>query len=169
MVKIEPAALSSDLGTFTFPSGTQVQLEAVPAADYTFKGWSGDLNSTSNPVTILVDCNKKITANFSRPGYTLTIQTRGSGSTSPAIGNHSYSDGTAVLLTATPENGWRFKGWTGDVAETGMATTTVIMASDKTVIAVFSRGTPAWWLTGTIMAAVVIGIIAWFTVRSRTA
>jgi hypothetical protein len=65
-VKVEQAIPSSYPGTFTFRNDALVRLEAVPAAGYNFNNWSGDLNSTANPITILVDCNKKITANFSQ-------------------------------------------------------------------------------------------------------
>lgn len=44
--------------------GTQVTLTAVPAAGYEFTGWSGDLVSTDNPVTVVMDSSKAITASF---------------------------------------------------------------------------------------------------------
>ena len=50
----------------TCPSGTPVKLNAVPASRYKFKSWSGDLTGNSNPIAILMDENKTITANFSK-------------------------------------------------------------------------------------------------------
>ena len=41
-----------------YPSGTTVKLTAQPAANYLFKDWSGDLSSTVNPISIVV--NKSI-------------------------------------------------------------------------------------------------------------
>jgi hypothetical protein len=45
--------------------GTTVILEAAPRFGHVFKGWSGDLNTTGNPVIILIDCDKEISASFS--------------------------------------------------------------------------------------------------------
>jgi uncharacterized repeat protein (TIGR02543 family) len=47
-----------------YSSGATVQLTAVPNAGYTFVSWSGDAISTMNPLTIVVNSNKNITANF---------------------------------------------------------------------------------------------------------
>jgi len=48
----------------TYASGTLVKLTAVPASGYKFNSWSGDLTGNSNPVTIIMDKNKTITATF---------------------------------------------------------------------------------------------------------
>jgi len=48
----------------TYPGGTSVTLTANAAAGYDFLSWSGDLNSTSNPATIVMSSNKTVTANF---------------------------------------------------------------------------------------------------------
>ena len=46
-------------------SGLAAQI-SVPTAPsgYTFSHWSGDVSGTDNPVTVLVDDNKSIVANF---------------------------------------------------------------------------------------------------------
>jgi uncharacterized repeat protein (TIGR02543 family) len=44
--------------------GTSVVLTAMPATGYTFTGWSGDTTSTPNPLTVTMNGNKNITANF---------------------------------------------------------------------------------------------------------
>ena len=65
-VQIDENALTSYPVTFTFSSGSSVQLEAVPAAGFEFSSWTGDLSGTVNPTTTVIDCNKKITARFSQ-------------------------------------------------------------------------------------------------------
>ncbi|MEM2173774.1 MAG: hypothetical protein QXJ34_02145, partial [Candidatus Pacearchaeota archaeon] len=50
------------------PAGTYVLLTAVPSANYSFANWSGDASGTSNPLTIIMDSNKSITANFVATG-----------------------------------------------------------------------------------------------------
>ncbi len=44
--------------------GTSVKLTAVPDANTTFTGWSGDTTSTDNPVTITMSKDKSLTAIF---------------------------------------------------------------------------------------------------------
>ncbi|MCF7804878.1 MAG: T9SS type A sorting domain-containing protein [Candidatus Marinimicrobia bacterium] len=48
----------------SYPSGTEVTLEAVPDSTYTFTGWSGDLSGETNPTTLTVDNETHITATF---------------------------------------------------------------------------------------------------------
>ena len=116
----------------------------------------------------MMDCSKKITASFSRTMNTLTMRVDGNGSTTPAAGNNSYEEGTVISITATPESGWRFNGWTGDVAEPDIAITTVTIDSNKAVTASFSRVIFTWWLTGGIAGGVaIIGVVFWLAIRNR--
>ena len=66
IVKLDQVAPPSYPYTYDFDSDASVTIEAVPAFGYVFDGWSGDLSGTANPATIRMDCNKKITANFSQ-------------------------------------------------------------------------------------------------------
>lgn len=169
-VRVDQTAPSAYPATLTFKSGTSVRLEAVPASGYGFKNWSGDLSGTTNPTTIVIECKEELTANFSRVMHTLTMHVNGRGSTSPAVGNHSYREGTVVGITATPDVGWQFDRWTGDVADPASAVTTVTMDSTVTLTTNFSRIKPAWWRIGGIIAGVIIavGVIIRFTGRRRT-
>ena len=78
--------------TSAFSSGESVSLEAVPANGYRFDSWGGDLSGNTNPEKIVITCDKKITANFSRTQivHTLTIHSSGSGSTTPEAGSYGY-------------------------------------------------------------------------------
>lgn len=44
--------------------GSAVQLTAAPDADSTFSGWSGDIASTDEVVTVTMDAAKTVTATF---------------------------------------------------------------------------------------------------------
>jgi uncharacterized repeat protein (TIGR02543 family) len=44
-----------------------------------------------------------------------------------------------VSISAAPSAGWQFVNWSGDVADTNSANTTVIINSNKTITANFSR------------------------------
>lgn len=47
-----------------YPHGTSVKLSAIPAALHQFVGWSGDINSNTNPLTITIEKATSISANF---------------------------------------------------------------------------------------------------------
>ena len=69
--------------------------------------------------------------------HALTIGVNGNGSTTPPVGYHTYPAATVVDITATPDSGWEFASWTGDVADPNSPTTTVTVTVDKTVTANF--------------------------------
>jgi len=45
--------------------------------------------------------------------YAVTIATSGQGTTNPGAGTYTYEAGTPLTVTATPDTGWKFDGWTG--------------------------------------------------------
>ena len=48
-----------------YARGTAVTLEAHPGGDgWWFAGWGGDLSGSANPVTVIMDTDKSITASF---------------------------------------------------------------------------------------------------------
>jgi pectate lyase len=47
-----------------FHEGETVTLTAVPAPGWQFAGWAGDVTGTTNPVALMMDGNKSVTANF---------------------------------------------------------------------------------------------------------
>jgi hypothetical protein len=140
----------------------------VSASGYHFVNWSGDLSGSTNPATIVVDCDKKITANFSQKMYSLTIQVDGSGSVTPTVGTHSYGEGTVISITVIPDSGWLFDSWIGDVHDPDSATTTVTVDSNMTLTARLAQVMPSWWLVGIIIVSVlIIGMTIGWVVRSR--
>src|SRR6056300_1466463 len=93
-------------GGGTFASGTQVSLTATPTSGYSFSGWSN--GSTSNPLTVTLNLNTTITANFQVivNSYTLSVTAGEGGSVSTEGGE--YEEGTEVTITATANEGYRF-------------------------------------------------------------
>jgi uncharacterized repeat protein (TIGR02543 family) len=47
-----------------YSPGTVVELAATSSPGYIFGGWSGDATGSDNPLSVLMDANKTITANF---------------------------------------------------------------------------------------------------------
>lgn len=66
IIKIDQTVLSSYPDTIDLPGGINIRLEAVPASGYQFDGWNEDLPGTTNPITIMMDCNREVTATFSQ-------------------------------------------------------------------------------------------------------
>jgi len=92
----------------SFASGTQVSITATPNSGYSFSGWSN--GSTANPLNVNLNSNTTVTANFQVivNSYTLTV-TAGEGGT--VNGGGEYEEGTEVTITATPNEGYEFTGW----------------------------------------------------------
>jgi uncharacterized repeat protein (TIGR02543 family) len=66
-VSISPAGggtVSASPDSAEYALGTPVTVSAVPADGYTFTGWSGGATGTANPVTVVMNGDKAVTANF---------------------------------------------------------------------------------------------------------
>jgi hypothetical protein len=107
--------------------------------------------------------------------YTLTISSAAGGSvTTPGEGTFSYGDAEVVNLVAQADAGYRFDGWTGDVAavaDVNRARTTITMDADKSISAAFTEagapgGLSTKWLI-IIIAAVVVVVVVVLVVRRR--
>ncbi len=115
-----------------FPINAAVQLTAVAQLGGTFGGWTGDCASqgTLSPITVQMNGARNCGALFAaQPKTQLTVAitsaNAGSGSvvSSPAGINlfsgtvsSSFATGSTVRLTATPNAGSTFTGWTGACA-----------------------------------------------------
>ncbi len=124
-------------GTYTYDEGTAVSIQATAASGYRFGSWSGDASGTANPISVTMNGNKTVTADFIRR-YTLTITSGVGGTTNPDPGISTYDEGTAVVLTATASAGYRFGSWSGD-ASGATNPITVTMNGNKTAAASFIR------------------------------
>jgi hypothetical protein len=121
----------------TYAHGTTVQLTATPGGGYVFSSWSGAATGSSNPVSVLMDGPKTVTATFTTTNYVLTLNTIGSGTVAKNPNQAAYTFGTNVQLTATAAFGWSFTSWSGDA--TGSTNpTSVLMDAPKTVTATFT-------------------------------
>lgn len=137
----------SPTGALWYAAGSQVAFTASPSANYTFTGWNvnGVDSGNANPITVTIDSNKTIYANFSYGGggttYTLltAASPSGTGSVAPA-GTSTYASGAIVQLTATPATGYRFDHWTGS-ASGSTNPLNITMNANKTVTAQFEEGT----------------------------
>ena len=126
----------------TFASGTTVTLTATPAMGSTFSGWSGAGCSGIGTCQVLVTAAASVTATFTLNQYPLTVTRAGTGvgavTSTPAGINcgatcsANYNYGTAVTLTATPNVGSTFAGWSGACTGTGSCVVTITAAASVT-------------------------------------
>ena len=82
--------------------------------------------------------NHTIEAFFEIDSHTLSMNRTGEGQgiVSPAVGDHSFSYGTEVPISAQPTENSVFDGWSGDVS--GKGDLVVLMDSDKRITGSFS-------------------------------
>ena len=95
-------------------SGSTITITATPEAEYIFTGWTGT-SSSENPLTITVNSDLTITANFEKRKYPLIINKVGEGTVKEEIVNTGkstdYESGTVVKLTAVPSDGYALMRW----------------------------------------------------------
>ncbi len=130
--------ISRNPNNASYREGATVTVTAPTVAGYTFTGWSGASTSTTAIVTVTMDGDKTLTAIYKQNDYKLTVEIypANSGSVSRNPNNNVYTYNQSVAITATPANGYRFTGWSGDMSGTANPAT-IAMNSDKTVRANF--------------------------------
>jgi beta-glucanase (GH16 family) len=139
---------SSSYGTYA--SGTIVTLSETPDSDSSFLGWSGACSGTGL-CSVTMSSAETVTATFNlltSSIYTLVVKKSGTGSgtvTSSPSGiscgltcSKAYNSGTVVTLTASPNRGTVFTGWSG-AGCSGTGSCTVTMDSNETATANFRR------------------------------
>ncbi len=125
-------------GNMYFEGETATLLaESTPAVQ--FQNWSGDATGAINPLTVSMNSEKSITANFGIvPTYTLSVNVSGVGQVSLSPAGGEYPAGTEVTLTATGTLGSSFINWSG-AASGNNPITTITMDANKIVGAAFTN------------------------------
>jgi hypothetical protein len=88
-------------GSYLYKSETVITVQALPYTHYQFNNWSGHASGSANPVSVTVDSNKSVTANFLRIIY------RPSNASGREVLNRSLSQAEYIhILTweANPDN-----------------------------------------------------------------
>ncbi len=67
------SVVSPGEGSFTYDFNVSVRIEARPNTGFTFAGWSGDVSSTQNPLSVTMTEDYTIKANFASPLTTLYV------------------------------------------------------------------------------------------------
>lgn len=143
-VTAENGTVMKDPEMTDYNSGAIVVLTAEPVTGYVFTEWTGDETGTQNPLSITMNSNKNITANFTEiPPNTFALNVVAlNGSVLKDPESISYNSGDIVELTATPNAGYTFTGWSDDASGSDNPLS-VTMNSDMNITANFSGQYPA--------------------------
>jgi uncharacterized delta-60 repeat protein len=99
-----------------YESGKKAYLTAVADDDSIFTGWTGDCSAVNiSPFELIMNADKTCTATF-EPKRTLTSTSIGEGTVT--ADKAYYAVGELAMLTATPNDGYFFVGWSGDCTGT---------------------------------------------------
>ena len=135
----DPAAGGTTIGDGTYTYGEQATVAATSNTGYNFCGWyEGDaLVSEDMEYTFTVTSNRNLTARFAKNPYNIVANATTGGTT---VGTGIYEYGQTATVTATPAEGYEFRGWfegTEKVSEDASYSFTV--TADRTLTAQFSR------------------------------
>ncbi len=103
---------------YSYADGSQVWVYAEPGMNtWAFSGWAGDIGSasaTSPFLSLTMNQDRTIVANYVTADWTLTLGYTGNGSTWPDPGTYGYLDGASVEAVANIQNGGdAFNHWEG--------------------------------------------------------
>jgi polygalacturonase len=103
-----------------FSCGTNLTVTANPAQYYSLTGFSGAITGTVNPQNFTINADSSIAAAFAQTSFPIntTIVGPGTVTASPPDTGNGYAANTQVSLTATPNAGANFIGFSGDLTGT---------------------------------------------------
>ncbi|HEY2952619.1 MAG TPA: chitobiase/beta-hexosaminidase C-terminal domain-containing protein, partial [Verrucomicrobiae bacterium] len=125
-----------------YPFGAVVRLTAVPQTGSSFALWGGAASGTNNPLFFTVtNANPIVSAAFaplSAGQFALTIIAEGNGRVTANPRGNRFNSGQSVTLTAFPDAGQLFLGWSGDASGV-QNPLTVVMDQSRVITAGFSK------------------------------
>ncbi len=107
----------------SFAINTVATLTALPDVGWTFLDWKGNAESTATTITLRMTGEKRVRARF---GTVIKPQKNGNGTVTLDPPSPPYPYGTTVRVTATPDAGNYFTGWSGIVGGTRNPLTYVV-------------------------------------------
>jgi hypothetical protein len=148
----------------TYEAGETVSLSATPAVGYRFAGWTldGQPVSTETSYSFIVTTDHRIIAAFERlsaptvtptvsgsplptvsPRYALVLSAGPGGGVAALPSPGPYAPGARVQVSATPDSGYVFTGWTLDGVAVGASNPyTLTMNAERSIVATFARAYP---------------------------
>lgn len=132
-----------------YEHGTRVRLTPQPAEGWSFKAWTGDIESADAVQEVTVTEAVNLTAIFEKKSYPLNVTIEGEGTVEQKVlqAKKDYEYGTIVELTAKSAEGWQFTGWSGNASGTD-SVVTITVNQPQSVTATFIE-IPTYELTVT--------------------
>ncbi|MDR0476259.1 MAG: glycoside hydrolase family 9 protein [Treponema sp.] len=140
----------------TYMPNETVTVTASANSGYSFTGWTGDVTDSNPVITVTMNANKTITANYqltSQSSYTLTVNRNpvAGGNVTKNPDKASYSHGETVTVTASANIGYYLKNWSGALTATA-SSVIITMDGNKTLTANFDQldivnPGDSWWPT----------------------
>jgi len=135
-------AVNRDFAAARYPHKAQVSLTASAGKGASFTGWGGDALGAESQITVFMDGDKSVQANFSNRA-TLQVFVNGMGEVTGLPDFGSYPVGNTAQITAVPAPGWEFSHWSGaSSVETPAAS--IPMNASKTATANFVLPVNSW-------------------------
>jgi|GEM_PF-2268334 len=132
---------------FDFEKDTLVTIDLNAAPGAELVQWTGDCPSSGNPCQLLMDAPKSVSAVLTAIKNSINLSFAGAGNgriTSQPTGldctancSEEFDQGSTITLTALPEAGSIFEGWSG-AGCTGTGTCEIDVTGDLQVTATFS-------------------------------
>jgi len=129
-------------GNTTYKAGAKVTLTAIPADGYKFSNWTGAANDTSSTVTVVMNGDLTLTANFASTAvsrYSLVVNadpSQGFVTRTPNSLSGSYAEGDTVTVKASARKDYKFTGWSGSSNDT-TESVVIVMAGNTVLTANF--------------------------------
>ena len=139
--------------TTVYEHGSNIQLTATPEVGWVFDHWEGDLTGSDNPAVITMDGQKSVTAVLIQIPYNINLTISGNGTVTKNPDQATYFYNSTVHLTATPEMGWLFDHWEGDL--TGSDNPAIITMDDQESVTAVFESQP--YITENVIVVVVDG------------
>ena len=126
-VLVNATVANSSEGTVDFNSGdysvgSSVTFTATPKTGYVFSNWTNTSTNqtyTTNPLSITVNENTNLIANFEKAAYNIMFTISGQGSVQKeVVGGGGFTHGSQVQLTAVPSENYSFFYWNNDPGDT---------------------------------------------------
>ena len=161
------------IGPHSYVQDSFIDLSAVPAAGWMFVQWeeNGQTLSTEQQISVQVNSDSIITAIFEEivllpQQYAVTISVLGSGTTDPAPGAFTVTEGQTFAITAIPSEGYKFDHWEKDIFGV-LNSVSFQVTSNMSILAVFSAIPPPpppsasgkVVIAGIVLAAIIIPAI----------
>ena len=127
--------------SLSLPAGTHIIAVATTqggtvGTQYVFASWS-DGGAASHTITVGSTAATYTATFLTQYQLTITAAPAGDGTVTPPSGGF-YTAGTSVAIAATAASGFQFSSWTGSVASSTSASTTVTVSTPESVTANFT-------------------------------